>query len=154
MLYSLCYLLGKIGLLKKPADEPGDKDRSAASDRTDGPVTEHGSASTFTYVDADGYSVQLVCEADLAIAVRVTSLLSPPVLRLLVGLVQTGEGGSAAVRSGRGDGGNSGERGNGQSDPEQRGDHPQSQAPEPQPQGGGRTSLSGGCSTALCQPVE
>ena len=46
MLYSLRYLLGKIGLLKKPADEPGDKDRSAASDRTDGPVTEHGSAST------------------------------------------------------------------------------------------------------------
>ena len=28
------------------ADEPGDEDRSAASDRTDGPVTEHGSAST------------------------------------------------------------------------------------------------------------
>ena len=46
MLYSLRYLLGKIGLLKKPADEPGDKDRNAASDRTDGPVTEHGSAST------------------------------------------------------------------------------------------------------------
>ena len=105
-------------------------------------------AATFTYVDADGDSVQLVCEADLAIAVRVTSLLSPPVLRLLVGLVQTGEGGSAAGRSGRGDGGNSGERGNGQSDPEQRGDHPQSQAPEPQPQGGGRTSLPGGSVTA------
>ena len=40
-------------------------------------------------------------------------------------------------------GGNSGERGNWKSDPEQRRDRPQSQAPEPQPQGGGRTSLSG-----------
>ena len=104
----------------------------------------YSGSATFTYVDADGDSVQLVCEADLAIAVRVTSLLSPPVLRLLVGLVQTSEGDSASGHSGTGSNGNSGERGNGQNDPKQRGDRPQSQAPEPQPQGGGRTSLSSG----------
>ena len=40
MLYSLRYLLGKVGLLEKPGLEPGDEDRSAARDRTDGPVME------------------------------------------------------------------------------------------------------------------
>ena len=46
MLYSIHYLLHKVGLLEKPGPEPGDKDKGAARDRTDGPVTEHGSAST------------------------------------------------------------------------------------------------------------
>ena len=46
MLYSIHYLLHKVGLLEKPGPEPGDKDKGAARDRTDGPVTDHGSAST------------------------------------------------------------------------------------------------------------
>ena len=103
-------------------------------------------SATFTYVDSDGDPVQLVCEADLAIAVRFACSSSPPTLRLLVGLVRTHEGVtvSAAGRDGGGGGGNSGERGSGQDDPEQCGGRPQPQTPGLQPQDDGPASPSGG----------
>ena len=46
MLYSIQCLMHKVGLLGKPGAEPGEVDKGAASDRTDGQVTEHGSGPT------------------------------------------------------------------------------------------------------------
>ena len=68
----------------------------------------YAGSAIFTYVDADGDSVQLVCEADLAIAVRSASVSSPPTLRLLVELARTGGSAGEADRSGSGEGGEGG----------------------------------------------
>ena len=46
MLYSIQSLLHKVGLLGKPGAEHGEVDKGAASDRTNGQVTEHGSGPT------------------------------------------------------------------------------------------------------------
>ena len=46
MLYSIQCLMHKVGLLGKPGADPGEVDKGAASDRTDGQVTEHGSGPT------------------------------------------------------------------------------------------------------------
>ena len=46
MLYTIQCLMYKVGLLGKPGADPGEVDKGAASDRTDGQVTEHGSGPT------------------------------------------------------------------------------------------------------------
>jgi hypothetical protein len=104
----------------------------------------YAGSAIFTYVDADGDSVQLVCEADLAIAVRSASVSSPPTLRLLVELARTGGSAGEADRSGSGEGGEGGAGGSGKPAPERYERCPQPWAPGPQPQGDGRSSPSGG----------
>jgi hypothetical protein len=104
----------------------------------------YAGAAVFTYVDSDGDTVQLVCQDDLAIAVRSASLLSPPTLRLMVGLGRSGGGDSASETGGSGGGGDGGAGGSGRRAPERYGGRPQPGLPGPQPQGDGRTSLSGG----------
>ena len=46
MLYTIQCLMHKVGLLGKPGADPGEVDKGAASDRTNGQVTEHGSGPT------------------------------------------------------------------------------------------------------------
>jgi hypothetical protein len=104
----------------------------------------YAGSAIFTYVDADGDSVQLVCEADLAIAVRSASVSSPPTLRLLVELARKGGSAGEADRSGSGEGGEGGAGGSGKPAPERYERCPQPWAPGPQPQGDGRSSPSGG----------
>ena len=69
-------------------------------------VAINSGCASITYCDADGDLVQLMCQADLAIAVRVASLNKPPTLRLVIrtddGVVRSGEG-----SNGSGDGGDS-----------------------------------------------
>ena len=104
----------------------------------------YAGSAIFTYVDADGDSVQLVCEADLAIAVRSASVSSPPTLRLLVELARKGGSAGEADRSGSREGGEGGAGGSGKPAPERYERCPQPWAPGPQPQGDGRSSPSGG----------
>ena len=102
----------------------------------------------FTYVDPDGDSVQIVCEDDLAIALRYATISFPPMLRLVVRVMGMG-GGGVGGHSGSGGEGDSGAGGSGDSGPGHRGNRPQPQArgldgpPTATPSGGGKMAGGG-----------